>query len=216
MFRLLHRFFCLLLIATMFLLFASCRQNNAYHYLKNGNALIKLGNYHGAIEQYSQSISIKNDLTEAYYGRAICHSKLNMYEKALQDYNKVLALEPQNLNALFNRAYYIKENTGDYKGAAEDYALFISLNKEGDNAYAYNNMGFAKYKCGRILEGLEDINRSIAMNPQNAYAFRNKGLILMETDSADAACQNLKKAYELGYKNDSDTKTEEIYIKNCK
>lgn len=206
----------IIFIAALSLLAISCRQNNAYHYLKNGNAKFKLGNYRGAIEEYTKSINIKEDLAEAYYSRAICRSKLELYDEALKDYNRVIELEPENLNAFFNRAYYIKENTGDYKGASEDYARYISLNKDGNNAFAYNNMGYAKYKSGRIEEGLLDIDISIGLNPQNAFAYRNKGLILLDLDSLDAACENLKKAFDLGYKNESDTETEELFIKHCK
>jgi len=205
-----------ILLPFTLLLLVSCSQNNASHHFKNGNAKYKLGDYRGAMNDYSKSIQINNRMTEAYYLRALCASKLNLYDKALQDYNKVLELEPNNLNALFNRAFYIKESTGDFAGAAEDYARYISLNIDGNNAFAYNNMGFAKYKTGRVSEGLSDIDKSIEINPENPYAFRNKGIILFENDSLEAACMNLKRAMDLGYKNEADTLANFVFIKYCK
>ncbi|MCD4736944.1 MAG: tetratricopeptide repeat protein, partial [Bacteroidales bacterium] len=145
------------LVFTMFLILCvSCRQQNAHHHFKNGNAKFKLGNYQGAIEDYSKAINLNKTFKEAYYSRAICRSKLKLYEEALADYNNVLEFEPENLDALFNRAYYIKEQTGDFAGAIADYDKYITINNKGNNAFAYNNMGFAKYKTGNTEEALAD------------------------------------------------------------
>lgn len=45
--------------------------------------------------------------------------------KAIEDFNFVLRLEPDNLLALFNRAVLL-ENTGDYRAAIEDVSKVIA------------------------------------------------------------------------------------------
>lgn len=206
----------IVLILILLIAFTSCRENSAGHHFRNGTAKYKLGNYVGAIEDFSKSIAIRDDFTEAYYLKAICESKLKMYDKALHDFNKALELDPDYYDALFNRAFYVKEQTGDYKGAIEDYERYLELQPDRHIPFAYNNMGFAKYKLGRTEEALNDINRSISLDPGNPYAYRNKGIILFELDSPREACKHFEKALELGYNHEFDTAVEEIYFRNCK
>ena len=62
------------------------------------------------------------------------------YDRALQDYTKVIQLNPDDASAYNNRggAYYLKE---EYKPAIVDFTKAIQL--KPDYAEAYNNRGVA-------------------------------------------------------------------------
>lgn len=188
-----------LLVLPLLILTISCSQRSPSHFFKNGSAKYQLKDYDGAILDLNRAIKLNPDYTEAYYFRAICEVKLDELDEALKDFNKVLELDPNYKDAYFNRAYYIKDKRGDYKGSIEDYNKFISLNKGGNNAFALNNRGFAKYKLNFLEDALGDVEKSLSIDPANAYAYRNRAKIFIAMDSLDAACSDLKKAIDYGY-----------------
>jgi tetratricopeptide (TPR) repeat protein len=82
----------------------------------------------------------------AYFDRAVLESNKNDFTNALADFDKVLLLNPKNIQALFNRAK-IKSQTKDYKGALDDYTATIDL---------YPYMVEAYYERGRLKEVMKD------------------------------------------------------------
>lgn len=198
-------------LLTLFML--SCRNDSASHHFKNGSAKYQLHDYAGAINDLNKAIEIKPNYIEAYYTRAICESKIKKFDKALSDFNKVIELDPTHLDALFNRAYYVKQMTGDFKGAIEDYDHFIELNQIGNIAFALNNKGYCKYKLNDLVGGLSDINESIKLQADNAYAFRYRAEVFIALDSLEAACTDLNHSLALGYSKKYDGAVDEL-IKN--
>jgi Tfp pilus assembly protein PilF len=73
-------------------------------------------------------------------------SKAGNYDEAITAYNQAIAIDPNRVNAYYNRAqvYWLK---GQYELAIEDYTRELALNP--DNAKAYNNRGVAFDKQGR-------------------------------------------------------------------
>jgi tetratricopeptide (TPR) repeat protein len=198
------------------LAFTSCRQDNANHHFKNGSAKFQLKDYNGAINDFSRAIALNTNYKEAYYARAISYGILAKYDKALEDFNKVLQLDPTFKDAYMNRAYYAKEKTGDFKGALEDLNKFIDLNKDGNNAFALNNRGFIKFSLNDHAGAMEDIQKSIELDPNNSFAYKNRALIYISTDSINLACTDLNKALELGFTKDYGNEVIELSDKYCK
>jgi len=204
-----------LLLSFAILLF-SCNQESATFHFKNGLAKYNLEDFYGAIKDLDKAINLKNDHTEAYYCRAICYINTDDPDKAITDFDKVIELDPAYEDAYLNRAFYIKDKKGDYKGSIEDYNKYIKLNKKGDNSYALNNRGFAKYKLGELSEALEDIDQSIILNPQNSFAFKNKALVLLAMDSLDLACESLQKSNDLGFTTKFGNEVEDLINQYCR
>jgi len=193
----------------------SCRQDNANHHFKNGSAKFQLKDYNGAINDFSRAIALSINYKEAYYARAISYGILAKYDKALEDFNKVLQLDPTFKDAYMNRAYYAKEKTGDFKGALQDLNKFIDLNKNGNNAFALNNRGFIKFNLNDHAGAMEDIQKSIELDPENSFAYKNRALIYLSTDSISLACTDLNKALELGFTKDYGNEVLELSEKYC-
>ncbi len=200
----------------IFLLFSfSCRQNNASHYFKNGSAKYQLKNYVNAVKDFDQAIELENDYIDAYYVRALCYGNLKKYDKALNDFNKVIELNPDYKDVYINRGFYVSEKIGDYQGALNDYNRYLDLNKNGDNAFAYSNRGYAKYKLNDFDGAMEDIQESIRLNPDNAFVYKNRALIYMSLDSMNLACQDLEHANTLGFSEDYGTEVNDLIRKFC-
>ncbi len=204
-----------LLTAVVFILF-SCSQSSSSHFFKNGTAKYNLKDYKGAIKDYKEAIKIKPDFADAWYGKAICESLLKRYDDALSSFNKAIELDPSNKDAVFNRAYYVKQKTGDYKGAIEDYNFYIKHYKQNDDAFAYNNMGFCKYKLNDFDAALNDINKSLELNENNPMAYKNRALIYLAKGENETACADLQKALELGFTKKFGDEAQKLASENCK
>ena len=117
---------------------------------------------------------------------------------------------------IYNRAFYAKEKTGDYSGAIEDYNKFLELNKENNNAFAFSNRGHAKYMVNQFDEALIDIEKSISLDSTNSFVYKNRALIFISLDSLHLACNDLRKAMQLGYSEDYDNEVEKLMAEYCR
>jgi tetratricopeptide (TPR) repeat protein len=205
-----------LFITIVIFILSSCSKSNPDFFYKNGNAKYQLKDFNGAIKDLDKAIELKPAFMQAYHTRAMCYGELKIYDKALNDFNTAIELNPNFKNAYLNRAYYVKVNSGDYIGAIEDYNKFILLNKDGNNAFALNNRGFAKFYLNDTIGALKDIQSSISIDSTNSYAYKNRALILISLDSIKLACRDIKKALQLGYTKNYDNEVQLLEDKYCK
>ena len=75
--------------------------NDAIAYNNQGLAKQNLGDYEGAIADYTKALEIDPDFADAYYNRGNAKKKLGDYKGAIADYNKALEIGPD-----FAAAYY--------------------------------------------------------------------------------------------------------------
>lgn len=88
------------------------------------------------------------------------YAKHGSYERAIEEYNKILAWDPQNINALNNRGNaYSRSN--HYKEAIDDFDNVISL--DPSFVLAYHNRGIAYAWSGDMTKATEDFKRACEM-----------------------------------------------------
>ncbi|XP_028281034.1 sperm-associated antigen 1 isoform X2 [Parambassis ranga] len=97
-----------------------------------GNEAFRANEYEEAVAYYSRSLSIAPSVA-AYNNRAQAEIKLKQWDKAMEDCQKVLELEPRNMKALLRRATVYK-HMGNFQMAAED--LRMVLMEEPQNTAA--------------------------------------------------------------------------------
>ena len=207
-----YRFLIICLFAVIVI---SCNQQSPSHHFKNANAKYELKNYAGAVEDLNRAIELDGDFKEAYYLRALSFTKLDDPDNARKDFNKAIDLDPKFADAYLNRAFYVKMKSGEYESAIQDYNTYLTLDKEGNHAYALNNRGFAKYKMGDYKGAIDDIDASLKINPDNAYAYRNRALINIAFDSIEDACRDLQISDSLGFAKDFGNEVEELINQYC-
>lgn len=88
------------------------------------------------------------------------------YKEVLQDYNKVIELDPDFYYAYFNRSF-IKSMMGDYWGAVSD--LTRALEIEPAFAEAFFNKGLTLIFLNLKNVGCEDISRAGELGVQDSY-----------------------------------------------
>ena len=68
-----------------------------------GNTKYYLGDYKGAITDYTQAIRLNPDYADAYYNRGNAKSKLGQHFAAIADYDIAIRLNPDDAGAYYNR-----------------------------------------------------------------------------------------------------------------
>ncbi|WOD42326.1 tetratricopeptide repeat protein [Hwangdonia lutea] len=142
---------------------------DAYFY--RGIAKNNLGDYHGAILDYTKIIIYKPD-ADSYFNRGNSKYNLQDYLGAKIDYENALKLDPQFIDAQYNLAntkYYLE----DYIGAVIDLTKIIDVVPSEYKFYtqrAHALLALEKYKLA-----LKDFSLAILINP-NTETYYNRGV----------------------------------------
>ncbi|XWS33044.1 hypothetical protein CRYUN_Cryun22dG0043900 [Craigia yunnanensis] len=99
-----------------------------------GNDFFNAGRYVEACSAYGEGLSCDNSNSVLFCNRAVCWSKLGLWEKPVEDCNLALKIQPNYIKALLRRAVS-NGKLGRWADAVRDYEL---LRKEllGDNEVA--------------------------------------------------------------------------------
>ena len=102
----------------------------------------------------------KEALSENHFQRANVRASLGKYEKAIEDYDAAIGLNPQHVKAYRNRGG-AKSYLGQDDDAIGDYYVAIQLNPQ--DATAYLNRGAVKNRLGRDEGARTDLQRALAL-----------------------------------------------------
>ena len=146
--------------------------DNALMCNNRGNVRLSLGDFGGAIGDFTRAIELNPSLTVAYYNRGNAYGAKGDVAEAIKDYGRVLELNPQNADACLNRgnAY---DQMGEHQKAIRDFDKSIELIPS--NIYGYNSRGIAYAEMGQYQKAIADFNRAIELNPVFAEAYINRG-----------------------------------------
>ena len=202
----------------------SGQDTTAYH--EQGNAYYKLGDYEGAIENFSQALRLNPNDAKAYVNRGNARYEIAQhsgdpdreYRGAISDFNQALILNPDEAEAYVSRGFvryviaqYSRDPDKDYKAAIKDFNEALRLNP--NDAKAYVKRGIIHYKLAQYSRdpdkeynaAISDFNQALRLNPQEAEAYVKRGIIRYElaqysgNSSTDhwGAVEDLQKAAKL-------------------
>ena len=141
------------------------------------------------LSQGNHSIS-----AETYFARGNTKAALGQHLAAISDYDKVIQLKPDAVNAYINRGL-AKAVLGQHVAAISDYDKAIQL--KPDLAEAYINRGLVKIDLGLYSAAISDYDKAIQLEPNSAEAYNNRGTTKHELGQHDTAIQNYDKAIQL-------------------
>jgi len=139
-----------------------------------------------------------------WFDKGIRYSDAKEYDKAIEAYTKVIALENPsiepglrgNIHALsYHNRGNAYRNKNMYDMAIEDYDKSIQL--DPDYANAYGNRGAAYADKGERDRAIEDFNKAIQLDPNLAYVYNNRGFAYRNKDMYDRAIEDYNKAIQL-------------------
>jgi tetratricopeptide (TPR) repeat protein len=118
-----------------------------------------------AAQAYTRAIRLDSNFLHAYEHRAGDYLNLKRYPEALRDYEKILALDPDNAAAHSDRGL-ARFETGAYVAAISDFGDAIRLKKDDDSYLPtlYENRGDAQVKLSQYRDAIADYSKAIALN----------------------------------------------------
>jgi tetratricopeptide (TPR) repeat protein len=126
--------------------------------------------------------------------RGMAWERADKLEKAREDYEKAIEINPDYANAYNNRGN-IKSKQKDYDGAIEDYDRAIGLNAFFVEAHC--NRGIAKENLGYFSEALEDFDRAIKLNSEYVDAYFRRGRVREHLGDYTGALSDYDRVVEL-------------------
>jgi len=112
---------------------------------------------------------------------------------ALDNFQKVIEIDPNNLTSLFLISN-IKNEIGDYKTAIKIYKRILTIIP--NNLDVQINLCVALFKDGQVIFSRNILDQIVKKFPQNGYAWNNLAKILRESGEISEAISCYKKAIE--------------------
>ena len=162
---------------------------------KEGDSLFNDGKYTEAVEAYSDYLKTRPKDIKTLYNRGRAYEELGQVEKARADFDKILDLDQDNLNANLSmgKYWYNKKN---FDQAINFFDRVIVI--DGRRADAYLLKGRAFHQQGEFEEAMENYNQAISFDRQSADAFLYRGALKVALNQNRSACNDLNRAKILG------------------
>jgi len=126
--------------------------------------------------------------------RGMAWERADNLEKAREDYEKAMEVNPEYANAYNNRGN-IKAKQGDYAGAVEDYDRAIILNALFFEAHC--NRGIAKENLGDLTGAIADLSRAIELNSEYGDAYFRRGSVKERLGDYPGALSDFDRVLEI-------------------
>ena len=176
-------------------------KNEDLHY-RLGAIKSKSGDHNSAIQDFTKAIEINPNDLHSFAQRAYAKNLLGNYQSALEDLNKAIEIDSDFPNSFYMRGL-IKRKQGNHKEALEDYNLGMELVYEGIYLEPLNKsimLGAIYNDEGEKEIAIKQYEKAITIDSNNAEIFFNLGCDKQQSGDIKGACEDWKKAAELGDK----------------
>lgn len=124
------------------------------------------------------------------------------YDKAIRFYTKAIERDPENPQWYASRAmcHYDKDSRAEYQASVNDFNQAVALTLKAKKKPEYDTWfyrGCALRHLGLYAVCLPDLNHAVETDPQNAYAYINRGLAYLDLQKLDLALSDESKAIDL-------------------
>jgi tetratricopeptide (TPR) repeat protein len=166
---------------------------DAIAYLNRGTAKQQLGDFDGAVADYSRSIELAPSVA-AHLDRGGLYGQLQQPEQALADFNAAVKLDPQDVRALLARAdaNYARN---DLAASLEDYTHV--LGRDPRNAAVYFKRGNIRADLQEYSAACSDYSDSLRLDPNQPDVLYNRALASERMGHLTAAAEDRQRARSL-------------------
>jgi eukaryotic-like serine/threonine-protein kinase len=108
------------------------------------------------------------------YNKAYSLSSLGQIDEAIDCYDKVVGIEPDNVDAWNNRGVCLRKQ-GKFEQALDSYSRALDVEK--NNVSALSNRGNCLYSMNRLHDALADLTRATGLDAKNESAGLNRAMV---------------------------------------
>lgn len=119
----------------------------------------QINTWENEFEVWDHALAYYDNSSKVYYNRGVQYTFQKDFKDALADYSRALELDPDNLDALFNRANAY-ENLGNVPAAFKDYAAYLKKKKDPE---VYYKRSYLYLKSGDLNGAFDDLQRAEEM-----------------------------------------------------
>jgi tetratricopeptide (TPR) repeat protein len=167
------------------------------HFPDSADALHMLGVIAYQGEEYQRAVAVigeaiaLNPGNAAYYSdRGLALQKLKQLEVALEHYDKAISIQPDLAITYLNRGNVLKA-LGQQDSAVESYQKAAALlEKKHDSSDALHMLGLMAFDRKEYQRSVDLIDKAIAINPDNAAYYSDRGLALQRLKHLDQALES--------------------------
>jgi tetratricopeptide (TPR) repeat protein len=149
--------------------------------------------YDKARADFKAALKINPDFTRAYRNLGKVERDCGRMSAAIEALTRAITLSPNKADAYIVRGN-MYQSTGAYDKALADAEKALSLEK---NHSAYLNLSAVLNNLGRYRESLTASEQAIALSPDNAESWYNRGNTYRELSKTDSALICFNRAIEL-------------------
>jgi tetratricopeptide (TPR) repeat protein len=172
---------------------------NSLALYRHAAALAGSGQTDKALEEYSSAIKANPKASLAFLGRGVLlATRKRAYDRAIEDFDKVLVLEPDNVEALISRGDAFSL-LGDYARAMVDLNRAVSLAPQ--SAVPLLSRGQVESRRGNLAAAASDYEAALKIDPRNADVMINLAAINSIQGKFEAAIKLLDQAIGIDPKN---------------
>lgn len=128
----------------------------------DAGALAREGKHEAAVKAYLQALKSDNTDIQNLLGMALSLKAMQRWDEALQALDLLLAVEPEHVEALFQRGH-VCELAGRLDDAVGHYLRTIRVDER--NAHAFNNLGAVLYGLGQVKESTSAFQMALQLKP---------------------------------------------------
>lgn len=157
------------------------------------------------VNSLNACLTADSTFEDAYFLKAFLYYRLEGFEAAIDEYNRLLKINPFNEEALKRRAL-TKLQLHDVEGAIQDHDLRLVLRPL--NPVAYFDRAYCRGLQDDVIGSIQDYSSAIKLNPGYKDAYLNRGtakLHVIATNKSNVelfseadACRDLNMARALG------------------
>lgn len=174
---------------------------NVNDYLIYADEAEQKEDYKSAISNYTLYLDIYPGDTNILFSRALCRSQINDRVGAINDYDRIIALEgiitPKSykFSTIYNNKAYCLVEMGKYKTALPLVEKALKMDKT--EWYIWDTRAEIFLNLGQLDKCIADCNKAISIEP-NGNSYYVRGLARIKKGEKTKGCQDLSKAGELG------------------
>lgn len=172
-------------------------------YYKRGSIYQLIKNDSLALLDYTKTLELNEDYTDAYYNRGVLYEARGMFDLAVKDYTQAIKKKPLYISEVYNNRanVYLADNKIDK--ALSDYEQ--ALKYDSTSVRIYCNRAWAYFVNEEYEKALSDCNKVLSLDSLNLNAYTKRASVYEKMSQYVEAIEDYKNIIKIDSLNEADT-----------